>query len=130
MRLPILTTTLTILALALIAPAQPARAQGPFESLPPGPVTTETRTATQIGDTDTDDGLDAWQSLLIAVGAIVVLGGALIVILRDARRRAPIDPGSDQAAHRPPDAHRAAKASKQRQRSKAKAARRQRRRNR
>lgn len=128
MRLPILATSFTILALAL--PMGGALAQGPFESLPPAPVETQTRTATQIGDTSTDDGLDAWQTLLIAAAAIVLLSGVVMVILRDARRRAPIDPGSDEAAHRPPDAHKTSKAAKSRQRAKAKAARRQRRRNR
>lgn len=128
MRLPILTTTLTILALSLIAPGAPA--QGPFEGLPAAPATTETRTATQIGDTDTDDGLSAWQTLLIAGGAVVLLTGVVTVILRDARKRAPVHAGSDEAAHRPPDAHKTAKAAKSKQRAKARAARHQRRRNR
>jgi hypothetical protein len=128
MRLPILATTLTILALVL--PAGGAHAQGPFEGLPAAPAETQTRTATQIADPGTDDGLDAWQTLLIAGAALALLSGVVMVILRDARRRAPIDPGSDEAAHRPPDAHQTAKAAKSRQRAKSKAAREQRRRNR
>lgn len=74
--------------------------------------------------------LPTWQIVLLGVGGIGVLTGIVIVIMRDARRRAPVSAGDDQAAHLAADAHKRGQATKQKQRAKSKAARAQRRRNR
>ncbi len=50
--------------------------------------------------------------------------------MRDAKRRAPIEAGDSEAAHKPADAHKRSQAAKRKQRQKDKAARAQRRRNR
>ena len=120
---------LTVLALAL--PAGTAFGQAsPFQGLPQGTPEAPTQTATQIGTSTTDDGLDTWQSILIAGSGIALLTGVIVVIMRDARRRAPIEAGDSEAAHLPADAHKGSRAAKQKQRKKDKAAKAQRRRNR
>jgi hypothetical protein len=81
-------TVLAVLALSL-APAGAARAQigGPnaptplTQPDPPPPVKT---------DLD-DEGLTSWQQALIFVAAGLVLAGIAFVIVRDARRAAPVD---------------------------------------
>jgi len=119
----------TLLALAL--PAGTAFGQGsPFQGLPQGTPEAPTQTATQIGGSTTDDGLDAWQSILIAGSGIALLTGVIVVIMRDAHRRAPIEPGDSESAHLPADAHKGSRAAKEKQRKKDKAAKEQRRRNR
>ena len=118
---------------ALLLPTAGAFGQAsPFEGLPQGtPETpTQTQTRTQIGSGNTDDGLESWQAIMIAVAAVALLTGVIVVILRDARRRAPITAGDDEAAHKPADAHKRSQEAKRRQRQKDKAAREQRRRNR
>lgn len=116
---------------ALLLPAAAAFGQAsPFESLPQGTPEPQTQTRTQIGSTTTDDGLESWQTVLIAIAAVALLTGVVVVILRDAKRRAPVAAGDDEAAHKPADAHRRSQEAKRKQRRKARAARKQRRRNR
>lgn len=124
-RLAILATSL-VLAL----PATTALAQSPFGNLPQGTPSAPTQTATQIGGTTNDDGLDTWQTVLIAGAAIALLVGVFVVIVRDAHRRAPVHAADSESAHLPADAHKGSQAAKRKQRKKDKAARQQRRRNR
>ena len=122
---------LLLTLVALLLPTAAAFGQAsPFEGLPQGTPETPTQTRTQIGSTPTDDGLESWQTILIAVAAVALLTGVIVVILRDARRRAPIAAGDEEAAHKPADAHKRSQEAKRRQRQKDKAAREQRRRNR
>lgn len=115
--------------LVLVLPAT-AIAQSPFGNLPQATPSAPTQTATQIGGTTNNDGLDTWQTVLIAGAAIALLTGVFVVIVRDAHRRAPVHAADSESAHLPADAHKGGQAAKRKQRQKAKAARRQRRRNR
>ena len=127
-------TRRAILALAvvlLLAAAPGAHAQNatPFDSLPPAtPEQTDTQATTTT--TDTNDGIETWQAVLIVIGGVILLGGIGIAIARDARRRAPVIDAAHAADHRDEDAHKHARATKQRQRQRAKAARAARRKNR
>ena len=121
------------LLLTLVAVALPSAAFGqasPFENLPAPAPETPTQATTQIDSNTDDDGLSSFQAILIAGAAIVVLTGVIVVIMRDAKRRAPIEAGDSEAAHKPADAHKRSQAAKRKQRQKDKAARAQRRRNR
>jgi hypothetical protein len=121
---------LTLFAVALPASAAFGQAS-PFEGLPAPTPETPTQATTQINSSnDDDDGLSSFQAILIAGAAIALLTGVIVVIMRDAKRRAPIEAGDSEAAHKPADAHKRSQAAKRKQRQKAKAARAQRRRNR
>jgi hypothetical protein len=113
----------------LVLPATPALAQSPFGSLPQG-TPTETQISTSNATSSGSDGVTTFQAVLIVIAAVALLTGIAVVIVRDARRRAPVLPGDSEAAHLAPDAHKGSRAAKQKQRAKAKAVREQRRRNR
>jgi hypothetical protein len=70
-----------------------ALAQGSSPFSPGVPVTPETTTAPPVIQTTTTSGgssFSSFDAILIAAGALVVLGGICYFIWRDARRRAPI----------------------------------------
>lgn len=118
--------------LVLALPTGSALGQGgsPFQGLPQGTPETPTQATTQINSTKSDDGISDFQALLIAIAGAALLTGVVIVILRDAKKRAPIEAGDSEAAHKPADAHKSSQQAKRKQRQKDKAARAQRRRNR
>jgi hypothetical protein len=88
-----------LLAGALLVLPSPALGTGPTNPLSPGlpqspgavPTTaTPTVTATQTTSTAGSSGLSGTGTLVIAVGALVILTGISFFIWRDARRRAPV----------------------------------------
>ena len=110
-----------VLGLALYAPAVAQLgplppAEPPAPAPPPAPATTK------------DEGLSTLQQLLIFGAAAALIGAIARVIVRDAKRSAPVQERS-QSADRKPSAREREHAQHQR-RSKAKAAKQQRKRNR
>ena len=128
-----LAVVLATLAVAT-APATALAQSSPFAPLPSEQTTTEqqqpqTVTTTSV-PTQGAGGLKTWQSLLIIAAGVVLLGGLAWVIVRDARRRAPVTAGQSESPGPSADTHRRGQHTKQRQRARNKAARAQRRRNR
>ncbi len=122
---------LLLTLIVVLLPTSAAFGQAsPFEGLPAPTPETPTQATTQIDSNTDDDGISSFQAILIAGAAIVLLTGVIVVIMRDAKRRAPIEAGDSEAAHKPADAHKRSQAAKRKQRQKDKAARAQRRRNR
>jgi uncharacterized protein HemX len=114
-----------IVALALgLALCAPAAAQvGPLPPAdPPPPTPPSAPTSTE------DEGLSTFEELLIFGAAAVLIAGIAWVIVRDAKRSAPVQKRSQPDA-RKPSAREREREQRQR-RDKAKAARRQRKRNR
>ena len=101
-------------AVAQLGPLPPAEPSAPAP--PPAPATTK------------DEGLSTLQQLLIFGAAAALIGAIAWVIVRDAKRSAPVQERS-QSADRKPSAREREHAQRQR-RSKAKAAKQQRKRNR
>jgi len=101
-------------AVAQLGPLPPAEPSAPAP--PPAPATTR------------DEGLSTLQQLLIFGAAAALIGAIAWVIVRDAKRSAPVQERS-QSADRKPSAREREHAQHQR-RSKAKAAKQQRKRNR
>jgi len=101
-------------AIAQLGPLPPAEPSAPAP--PPAPATTK------------DEGLSTFQQLLIFGVAAALIGTIAWVIVRDAKRSAPVQERS-QSADRKPSAREREHAQHQR-RSKAKAAKQQRKRNR
>lgn len=79
---------------AALAQASPGNPLSP--GLPQGQPTTQTNPAvpalptTSTTSTAGDGGLSGSSTLIIAIGALVILGGISLFIWRDARRRAPV----------------------------------------
>lgn len=127
---PIARLALLLTLLAVVLPSA-AIAQSPFQGLPAPTPETPTQATTQINSSNTtDDGLSSFQAILVAGAAVVLLTGVIVVIMRDAKRRAPVDAGDEEAPHKLADAHKGSQAAKRKQRQKDKAARAQRRHNR
>ena len=115
--------------LALLAAPSAAFAQSPFAPLPPGQTTP---TEVVVAPTsNSDDGLETWQEILIFGAGLILLLGIGWAIAGDARRRAPVK--QSELAHPglggPVKRNRSVK-QKERARAKAKAGRRQRKSNR
>ena len=126
-----------VLLLALAAPtAAVAQSDNPFTPLPQAQQDdgTQTQTIPETADNSTadDGGLSRAQEILIFLAGVLLIAGIAWVILRDARRRAPVSDaelrhrGEDTQRGTRPDAARR----KAQNRSRAKAQRRARRRNR
>jgi hypothetical protein len=98
----------------------------PFNQLPPAQ-TTPTVTVAPPSNPTADDGLETWQQILIFGGGAVLLGGIGWVIVRDARRAAPVTAGGPATSGK---SARSRERERARARARAKAAKRQRRRNR
>jgi hypothetical protein len=122
------TLLVTALAAVLLAPAG-ALAQAPFAPLPPAAGTTTEEALPTTTTTTEDQGLERWQEILIFLGGVVFVLGIGYAVLRDARKRAPVDDEDryyrETADKSGPDPRKKAKA-----RAKAKAQRQARRRNR
>ncbi len=111
---------------AVVTGALPAlaSAQGnPVAPLPPAP--TQPAPAPAAPD---DDGLSTAQQILLLGAAGALLGAIALVIVRDARRRAPVKEAAKE--ERPARSARERERLQRQRRDRAKAARRQRRRNR
>ena len=127
--------SLVVLALsAVLALAGPAAAQqtyNPFDLVGQGAQATTTTVApTTTGQTNqVNDGFQTWQGVLIVIGGIILLFGIAFAIMRDARKRAPVE-DEGVAREKVRDSHGATRNAKSRQRAKAKSVRAQRKHNR
>jgi hypothetical protein len=120
---------LSLVVLALAAPAAAFAQTDPFAPLPPAPQEQPAQPVRTVADTTDDGGLDRWQEILIFAGGGILLVGIGWAIVADARKNAPVEQGqgvaSAKAAHEA-DRHRR----KQVARERAKRARAARKRNR
>lgn len=79
------------------ASANPAGAGNPLSGFPSPQVSTAstpTQTVAPVTTGSSGSGLGGNSALVIAIGALIVLGGISMFIWRDARRRAPVKAGS------------------------------------
>jgi hypothetical protein len=67
--------------------------------VPTTSTTTPTIISTATASTSGGSGLSGTNAIVIALGAVVILGGISYFIWRDARRRAPVASRSDDADH-------------------------------
>ena len=120
-----------IVVFALAVPAGAQQQYNPFDLVGQGAQATTTTVApTTTGQTNqVNDGFQTWQGVLIVVGGIVLLFGIAFAIMKDARRRAPVE---DEAVthEKVRDSHGATRNAKTKQRAKAKSVRAQRKHNR
>ena len=120
-----------VLATVLVAsgPVTVAFGQGaPFAPLPPPQQPPPTVTVPPTSSrSSANDGLKTWQQILIFGGGAALLFGIGMVIVRDARRAAPVKAGEQPTGG---TTRRSRDRERERARARAKAARRQRRRNR
>jgi hypothetical protein len=120
---------IVVVALLLSLAAAPVAA-AQFDPNAPSPLTqNEPPPAPVNQDASDDGGLSTLQLVLIFGSAMVVLGAIAWIILRDARRAAPVQERSHAPALKKLSAHERERQQRQR-REKAKAARQQRKRNR
>ena len=116
---------LTVLAL-LLAPAAAVAQNDPFGPIPQAPPEEQ---APPPDEEEDDDGgtLTVRGTLALAGGALLLVVGLGVFILRDARRRAPVKPGQpvtgEVTAGRHPGSRPPKQQRKQRSRAKARAAR-------
>jgi hypothetical protein len=117
---------ISVLALAAL-PAAAVAQQNPLAPLPQAPPDTSTvqvQTTSNTSSTTDDSGLGTTGDLLLYGAGALLLGGIAWLVVRDARRRAPVEelPSQPRGTHSPQRHARA--------RAKAKAAKQQRKRNR
>jgi len=119
------TAPLVLALLALAAPAPAVAQQAPTLGAPE-----PSETAPRVTTSGTDDGLEAWQEVLIFGAGVVLLLGIAWAIIGDARQRAPDERRGHmpEMADGPRGTH--ARRSKAKARAKGREARRQRRKNR
>lgn len=84
------TVLLTLLVAGPLAPAA-AVAQTPFAPLPQSAPTTTEPTVAPTTTTAEDQGLERWQEILIFLGGVVLVIGIGVAVLRDAKKRAPVE---------------------------------------
>ena len=87
-----MTSVLTALVL-LLAAAPAAAQQDPFGPIPQAPQPSEPAPAPSNPNANDDDGLSGLESALIGLAAAGLIAGLAWFILRDARRRAPVEAG-------------------------------------
>jgi hypothetical protein len=119
-----LTTTLllTLVTAGLLAPAGALGQANPFTPLPTPAPQTDTQTQTVTSTTAAEDqGLKRWQEILMFAGGVILIIGIGYAILRDARRRAPVDDEAAYYADKSPHnaAHAAQRKAAQRKKTKA-----------
>lgn len=83
------TVLLTLLVAGPLAPA--AVAQTPFAPLPQSAPTTTEPVAPTTTTPAEEQGLERWQEILIFAGGIVLVLGIAVAVLRDAKKRAPVE---------------------------------------
>ena len=86
----VLLATLVLPAPALAQGTNPLQPGFPQQSVPTPTTTTAVPTITTTATAGSGSGFSGKSAIIIAIGALVVLGGISFYIWRDARRRAPV----------------------------------------
>ena len=122
---------LPVLLLALLTLAAPAVAQTNDPRAPLPDFSPDVQEPLPVVEDESGDGLSTWQEILIFGGGAILLGGIALIIIRDARRRAPVtDAQMGHPALGNAPKHNRSQKQRERARAAARVARKQRKRNR